>query len=81
LSEAQALEWITEIVREQLHDDHITLSMDTTPEDVEDWDSLAQVRIVVAVEQAIGNQFTVQQIEALQSVGDLVRLVRQINAG
>lgn len=80
MSEAETLKWITKIVREELDDDSVNLAMDTLPADVEGWDSLAHVGIVMAIQKRVGAQFTVDQIEALGCVGDLVRLANQVHA-
>ena len=80
LSETSALDWITDIVREELDSDAIVLTAESTPSDVEGWDSLAHVAIVIAVQKRIGRRFTTHQIEGLESVGDLVRLADQAAA-
>lgn len=81
LSETSTLEWITAIVREELGDDDIVLTADSTPAEVEGWDSLAHVAIIVAVQKRIGRRFTTDQIEGLQTVGDLVRLADETTVG
>ena len=74
MTEAEVLAKLTDIVRDVLDNDDIQLDMQTVPTDIEDWDSLAHVSIVVAVERACKVRFTTQQIEKLESVGDIVRL-------
>jgi acyl carrier protein len=74
LSDEESLRWIAKIVREELDDETIVLSMETTPADIPGWDSLAHVGIILAVERGRGAKLTTEQIEGLQNVGDLVRL-------
>jgi acyl carrier protein len=76
LTETEVLARVTDVVRDVLDNDAIELTSDTAPADVEGWDSLAHVSIVVGVERAFKVRFTAQQIEGLKSVGDLVRLAR-----
>jgi len=52
--------------------DDVTLADNTTAEDIEDWDSLSHIRLVVTIEQHYGFKFTTAEIEALNSVGHLV---------
>jgi acyl carrier protein len=40
----------------------------TSPDTIPDWDSLRHLQIVLALEEAYGLQFTVEEIEAMQSV-------------
>jgi len=77
VTDEEILQRITEIVRDQLDEDDVELSMSTQAKQVDGWDSLAHVRIVIAVERAFKMRFDTVQITSLSNVGDLVRLVRQ----
>ena len=77
MSDSETLQWIQEIVREELDDDALSLTMDALPSEVDGWDSIAHVGIIVAIEKRLGRQFTVDQIDRLKDVGDLVRLAQQ----
>jgi len=48
---------------------------DTTADDIEEWDSLSHIRLIVAVERKFKVKFTNSEIESLKRVGDLVALV------
>ena len=76
MNDSEILERITEIASEELEDDNLVLTMQTIATDVPGWDSLAHVRIVVAVERAYRTRFETGQITSLKNVGDLVRLVQ-----
>lgn len=43
--------------------------------DVEQWDSLANIDLVVSVEKEFGVKFTTRDIAGLKSLGDLARLI------
>ena len=68
---------VTEIVRDTLDDDDILLSPDTVASNVPGWDSLAHIRIMVAVEQAFHIRLKTDQITSLKDVGGLVDLIVQ----
>ena len=68
---------IEEIVRDELDDESIALTEQTRASDVDGWDSLAHVRIVIAVETAFGLRFDTSDIGALKAVGDLAALVER----
>jgi acyl carrier protein len=55
--------------------DHGSVTADTTARDVEEWDSLSHIRLMVAVERKFNVKFKNSEIEALKRVGDLVALV------
>ena len=68
---------IEQIVRDELDDDSIVLHAATSASDVDGWDSLAHVRIVVAIEQAFNTRFSVGDITEIRDVGGLVSMVER----
>ena len=55
--------------------------MQTTAENVEEWDSFNHINIVVAVEARFGVKFLTAEIEELKNVSDLVDLIWKRMAG
>jgi acyl carrier protein len=76
LTDDEILSRITDVVRDQLDDDEITLTAATEANSVDGWDSLAHVRIMIAVEEEFGVRFQTSEITSLKNVGGLVALVR-----
>ena len=68
---------LTDVFRKVLDDPSITLTPETTAEDVENWDSLNHVFIVVEVEQRFGIKFQAAEMEELKNVGELADLVER----
>ncbi len=56
-------------------DEDIRLQDDTTAEDVEGWDSLTHVQLIVAVEEAFKCKFSVAETMKLKNVGEFIRLI------
>jgi acyl carrier protein len=48
---------------------------DLSAGDIEEWDSLSHVRLIVTVERQFKIKFSNSEIESLKNVGDLIRLV------
>lgn len=67
---------LREIMIDVFDIDDVTLTEVTTANEIEEWDSLSHVRLVVAVERKFGLKFSNSAIESLKSVGDLVRLIQ-----
>jgi acyl carrier protein len=65
------------LFREVFDDDDITLSMSTTAADIDGWDSLMHVTLMVQVEKRFAVRFASAQIAALENVGQLVDLIDQ----
>ncbi len=55
--------------------DDVALSDETTAADIEEWDSLSHIRLVVSIERHYRIKFSNAEIEALKSVGDLVDII------
>ena len=73
----QILQKLTEIVQDELDDDSLSLTEQMRASDVDGWDSIAHVRIVIGVEQAFNVRFSTVRITELKKVGDLVDLIQQ----
>ena len=63
------------IFREVLDNPALTVTEATGAEDVDGWDSVAQVKLVLLTEMEFGIRFTTDQVAALKTVGDFVRTV------
>ena len=75
LSRDEILSSITEIMRDVFDLDDLDVSPETTAEDVEEWDSLSHIRLIVTVERKFGFKFKNSEIESLKNVGEFVNLV------
>jgi acyl carrier protein len=71
----KTLSEIAQIIREVVDQPDLQISMQTTAENVEEWDSFNHINIVVAVEARFGVKFHTAEIEELKNVSDLVELV------
>ncbi|MBS0333968.1 MAG: acyl carrier protein [Proteobacteria bacterium] len=76
MDDAGVLEKLTELLQDVLDDDDIVLRPETTARDVPGWDSLANVRFILAVSQAFNVRFAAAESARLKNVGELVALVR-----
>lgn len=67
---------LTDIVRSVLDDPGVTLTENTTAQDVPGWDSMAHIAVIVEAECRFGITFAAAEIGSLQRVGDLARLIQ-----
>jgi acyl carrier protein len=73
-------ERLNEIFRDIFDDDDLTLSPETTAQDVEGWDSMTNVQIMLSVEREFGLHLSAGQMAALRNVGDLVDTIAKARA-
>ena len=82
MDETAILDRLVEIFRETLDDPGIELNRETTAEDVEDWDSMSNIQLMVSVEQAFGLKLRTGEIAGLRNVGELADvLAGRLSAG
>ena len=68
-------ERLNRLFRDVLDDDNLVLRQETTAKDVEGWDSMANVQLMLGVEREFGVHLSAGQMQALQNVGDLVSAI------
>jgi acyl carrier protein len=66
---------VEEVFQDVFDSDQLTIGRETTAADVEGWDSLMHVRLVIAIEKAFQVRFTSSEVAALATVGGLVDLL------
>jgi len=74
------LDSISKIIVDVLDEEDLVVTRDTTADDTEDWDSLAQIQIILAIEKELGIKFglqEVQQLNQVDNVGNMVDLISQ----
>ena len=66
---------LTEIFHDVFADDEIVLSPQLTAVDVDGWDSLKHVRLILSIEKGFGVKFSASEVGHLNNVGDLATLI------
>jgi acyl carrier protein len=74
-SEPEIYRDLTEIFHDVFMRDDLVLKATLSAKDVQGWDSFKQIEIIMAIEERFGMKFTTRELDSLQNVGDLVRVV------
>lgn len=75
MSEINLLSRVQDIMADTFDEDDLVVTPATTAADVEEWDSLSHIRLIVAIEREFGFKFSNAEIDGLENVGDLVRAI------
>jgi acyl carrier protein len=75
MDEPQIYARLTEIFHDVFDEDSIELTPELSAKDVDGWDSLAHIRLILTVEKAFKIKFSTSEIGKLENVGDLVKLI------
>ena len=68
-------EELRDIFKTVFDDEDLEIAPEMTARDYEDWDSLAQIQLIVETERRFGIKFTTQEMNGLQNVGDFTNLI------
>lgn len=67
---------LTTIFHDLFDDDGLLLTPGLTAAEVPDWDSFNHINLIVAVESRFRVKFQTAELESMQTVGNLVELIR-----
>lgn len=62
---------LNEVFRDVFDDVGITVNDGTTASDIEDWDSLEHINLVVAIEHKFGIKFSMGDVNGMRNVGEM----------
>lgn len=66
---------LDEVFQDVFDDDSITVAEETTADDIEDWDSLEHINLVVAVEKKFNIKFNMGEVVKMKNVGEMVDII------
>ncbi len=66
------LEKLTDVFRDIFDDDTLTLTRETMAQNIEEWDSLNQIKLILGCEKEFEIRLKPRRINALQNIGEMV---------
>jgi acyl carrier protein len=75
MTREEILAQVTDLLRDLLDNDALELTFETSAGEVDGWDSVTHVSLLVAVQQHFGVKFRTAELEGLRNVGHLVDLI------
>ena len=71
MSVEEIIKQVNDIFIDVLDDEDIVIGRETTAHDVEDWDSLTHIELVVAIEKHFNIKFSAGEIQKFANVGEM----------
>ena len=69
-------ERLTKVFRAVFDNESITLTPDLTADDIDEWDSLSHINLMLAIELEFGIEFSQSEIQDFSNVGELIECVK-----
>jgi acyl carrier protein len=76
MDEAQIYTQLSEVFQDVFDEDSLSLTPSLSAKDVDGWDSLTHIRLILTIERAFKVKFSTSEIGKLENVGDLVTLIK-----
>ncbi len=71
----QQKERLQEIFRDIFDDEELIIREDMSANDIEDWDSLAQINLIIAIEKEFKVKFKLDEVSNLKNIGEMLELL------
>jgi len=71
----EILSAVQNIFRDVFDDENLIISDSTNANDIEDWDSLEQINLVVAIEDLFNIEFDMDDVVNFKNVGDMINVI------
>lgn len=71
----ELLEELQEIFRDVFDQEDLVISEQTTADDVEDWDSLSHMQLIIMLEKKYSVKFTTEEVMNAKNVGEFITLL------
>ena len=75
MTREQVFEALNEVFQEVFDDESITVNDTTTARDIEGWDSLEHIDLMVEVENRFGFKFTMGEVNGMRNVGEMADII------
>lgn len=72
MDRSEILQQVNGIFTDIIDEENIKLSSETTANDIEGWDSLTHIQLVVAIEKHFKIRFNSKEIQGWKNIGELM---------
>ncbi len=76
MDESQIYAQLKEIFQDVFDEDSIEVTPELSAKDVDGWDSLTHIRLMLTIQNVFKIKFSTSEIGKLENVGDLVTLIK-----
>ena len=75
MSENEVTKRLNKIFNDIFIDSEFVFSRNLSASDIDEWDSLTHINLIVAIEKEFGISFTLEELEKQNNVGDTIDMI------
>ena len=75
MTREEVMNAVTEIFRDVFDDEELVIGDETNSEDIEDWDSLEHITLIISMEKEFDMKFDIKEVNKLENVGQMIDLI------
>ena len=75
MTHEEVMKIVTRIFRDVFDDETLVIEDSTNSSDIEDWDSLEHIALIVSMEKEFDLKFDIRDVNKLENVGEMVDLI------
>ncbi len=75
MSREEVFEKVQEIFRDVFDDDDLRISDQTNSDEIDDWDSLEHISLIISMEKEFSMKFDIKEVNKLENVGEMIDLI------
>lgn len=77
MNDTEILQAVTSIIQETLELPDLIVTLNTSAEDVDEWDSMTHIQLIAAIEGKYKVRFALGELQSLKNVGDMIELIKK----
>ena len=77
MTREEILQGLNEVFQEVFADEGIALTESTGAEDIDEWDSLSQIELIMAIEAQYSMKFSIDEAQGIHTVGDMIDIIEK----
>lgn len=75
MTREEVMSKVTEIFRDVFDDEELVITDETNSSDIEDWDSLEHIALIVSMEKEFDMKFDIKEVNKLENVGEMIDMI------
>lgn len=76
MNKSEIIKELKKIFSEVFFDSEYVFSRDLNADDIDEWDSLTHINLIVAIEKKFDISFTLEELESQHNVGDTIDMIQ-----